>query len=213
MIHTTMAVTCESAKSPMYGPSCETLTPAEPTPESVAAVLAEHGWFTVGEQHYCPRHDPAMAGEQFRITSQDYLDLGRGVFVRCPPPEPGYGDFAISAIEVQLRDESQAALELENATARLGLARQALIKDGYFTASEVGDDIAPRLTEWLSHHCGRLEAAEKRAALFQATVKRARVLAVWWSGAPVDSELRSAARQLHDELDGPADEPEAGGPA
>ncbi|MXM66764.1 hypothetical protein GR925_25865 [Streptomyces sp. HUCO-GS316] len=39
---------------------------------------------------------------------------------------------------------------------RLELARQTLIADGYFTADEVGDDIAPRLAEWLIAHRARV---------------------------------------------------------
>ncbi len=47
----------------------------------------------------------------------------------------------------------------ENALERLRLAREALIRDGYFTADEVGPDVAPRIVEWLSHHRQQLEQA------------------------------------------------------
>jgi hypothetical protein len=40
---------------------------------------------------------------------------------------------------------------LGNARERLERARHALIEVGYFTADEVGDDIAPRITELVSH--------------------------------------------------------------
>jgi hypothetical protein len=51
---------------------------------------------------------------------------------------------------------------LRQAETRLKLARQVLIEDGYFSESEVGDDLAPRLVEWLAHHrygAGRPEEA------------------------------------------------------
>lgn len=47
---------------------------------------------------------------------------------------------------------------LQRQEARLNMARDILIRDGYFTADEVGDDLAPRLGEWLSHHRGRMVA-------------------------------------------------------
>lgn len=40
---------------------------------------------------------------------------------------------------------------LRNQEECLNLARQVLIENGYFRADEVGDDLAPRLIEWLSH--------------------------------------------------------------
>jgi chromosome segregation ATPase len=47
--------------------------------------------------------------------------------------------------------------ERDTATARLTRSREALTADGYFTASQVGADIAPRITE-------RLAAAAQQAA-------------------------------------------------
>lgn len=44
----------------------------------------------------------------------------------------------------------------ENYRTRLDLARRVLIEDGFFTADEVGDDIAPRLIEWMSVHRARV---------------------------------------------------------
>ena len=44
----------------------------------------------------------------------------------------------------------------ENMRTRLALARQVLIDEGYFTEDEVGDDIAPRMIEWLSAHRARV---------------------------------------------------------
>jgi hypothetical protein len=72
------------------------------------------------------------------------------------------------------RDRDEWERRPDNARTRLEYARQVLIKDGYFTADEVGDDIAPRLGEWLSHHRGRLDAAE-------AKIGRVAALARSWS--------------------------------
>lgn len=63
---------------------------------------------------------------------------------------------------------------VENQAERLSLARQALAGDGYFTAAELSDDVAPRITELLIHLRGRVEAAE-------AAVARARELAASWA--------------------------------
>ncbi|MFD1940545.1 DUF6085 family protein [Nonomuraea mangrovi] len=50
---------------------------------------------------------------------------------------------------------------------RLTLARQALQLDRYFTADEVGADVAPRIIERLSELRGRAEKAEDRLAADQ----------------------------------------------
>jgi hypothetical protein len=52
----------------------------------------------------------------------------------------------------------------ENALERLRLAREALIRDGYFTADQVGPDVAPRIVEWLSHHRGLIETLNAEVA-------------------------------------------------
>lgn len=49
----------------------------------------------------------------------------------------------------------------EHAHARLGLAREVLVDDGYFTDDEVGPDLAPRLVEWLVHHRGKADQAQR----------------------------------------------------
>lgn len=41
---------------------------------------------------------------------------------------------------------------------RLRLAREALIATGYFTADQVGDDVAPRIIELASHYTGDADA-------------------------------------------------------
>lgn len=43
-----------------------------------------------------------------------------------------------------------ARQQLRDAEARLKLAREALVATGYFTPDQVGDDIAPRITEMAS---------------------------------------------------------------
>lgn len=63
----------------------------------------------------------------------------------------------------ELREELvQQRGRADNAEARLDLARQALVADGYFTRAEVGDegspDIAPRITELAVHLRAELAA-------------------------------------------------------
>lgn len=53
----------------------------------------------------------------------------------------------------------------ENIRQRLALARQVLVDDGYFTDAEVGDDLAPRLVEWLAHHRGQIAELTRAFAL------------------------------------------------
>lgn len=50
---------------------------------------------------------------------------------------------------------------LQAAEERLNLARQVLVEDGYFTEDQVGDDLAPRLIEWLMAHRGRMTASTR----------------------------------------------------
>lgn len=115
--------------------------------------------------------------------------------------------FSVSAVEFRSRDgeivigytvdgEPLRGCDASCASgARLDLARAALVRDGYFTEPEVGDDIAPRLVEWLAHHRGRTAAAEDQrhqaeqllrecdAArdAAQAAIARVRALAESWS--------------------------------
>lgn len=63
---------------------------------------------------------------------------------------------------------AQLCPRADNAEERLRLAREALVRDGYFTADEIGDDIAPRLVEWLSHHRDRAEEAEAELTRLRA---------------------------------------------
>ena len=74
--------------------------------------------------------------------------------------------------EARVAAEQRAELAEE----RLALARHALLKDGYFTADEIGDDIAPRVTEVLSEIRDRLGRAEAELASAQARIDRLREL-------------------------------------
>lgn len=56
-----------------------------------------------------------------------------------------------------MADLTEVVRRCANAEERIGLARQALIRDGYFTADQVDDDIAPRIIELASHL--RIEAS------------------------------------------------------
>lgn len=52
------------------------------------------------------------------------------------------------------RKPSELVADMEE---RLRLARWALIATGYFKEHEIGDDIAPRITELASHYQGLVE--------------------------------------------------------
>lgn len=73
----------------------------------------------------------------------------------------------LSEVPPELLTEEQLG-RAENALERLRLAREALIRDGYFTADEVGPDIAPRIVEWLSHHRGLVEELNAELARLRA---------------------------------------------
>lgn len=60
-----------------------------------------------------------------------------------------YGPQYFSAAGAQLL--AQEIRRLQNQEERLNMARQVLVEDGYFREDEVGDDLAPRLGEWLIH--------------------------------------------------------------
>ncbi|MFJ1667370.1 hypothetical protein ACIOK4_13475 [Streptomyces bottropensis] len=71
----------------------------------------------------------------------------------CPEdcPECGSPIHDLDAVPAQhqpdVHPEEQQRTRADNAEERLRLAREALARDGYFTADEIGDDIAPRITE------------------------------------------------------------------
>ena len=51
-------------------------------------------------------------------------------------------------------------MKADFAAERLDLARRALLADGYFTADQIGDDVAPRITELLTHLRDRIADLE-----------------------------------------------------
>ncbi|MFM9590762.1 hypothetical protein ACKI16_29670 [Streptomyces scabiei] len=79
-------------------------------------------------------------GSHWHIPSDDYEKLQQG----RPDVHPAVAAWG------QCWDRA------ENYRTRLELARRVLIEDGYFTADEIGDDIAPRLVEWMSVHRARI---------------------------------------------------------
>ena len=74
----------------------------------------------------------------------------------------------------QILQSSGCTFDHAVAVERIKLARRALIEDGYFTADEVGDDVAPRISELSSHYRQRIEELE--AQLPQSKTMRIRVL-------------------------------------
>lgn len=58
---------------------------------------------------------------------------------------------------LELTDLEDVTRRCENAEARLRLAKDVLVKDGYFREDEVNDDIAPRIGELCSHMRQRLD--------------------------------------------------------
>jgi hypothetical protein len=85
---------------------------------------------------------------------------------------------------------------LDNADARLALCRTALLRDGYFTAEEIGPDIAPRITELASHLRQRAEQAE-------AAIARVRTLGDIWFREGAPGPTREAGRRIIAALDHP----------
>lgn len=67
------------------------------------------------------------------------LRTGHCTFIRLPTLQPPCEHWQPLPIDHGDR--------LRTAETRLELARQALIRTGYFTADQVGDDVAPRITE------------------------------------------------------------------
>jgi len=95
-------------------------------------------------------------------SSQESAERARG---RHIAEEHGQADTlaetdATDANETDWRQRAAAAGQqaaeltgrLSVARERIRLAREALVRDGYFRVDEIGDDIAPRLVEWLAHH-------------------------------------------------------------
>jgi hypothetical protein len=95
-----------------------------------------------------------------------------------------------------LREElAQQCERTDSAEARLDLARQALILDGYFTRDEVGDDrqpdIAPRITELSVHLHDRIETGLAALACVQALADKIREMpAAGWITDRLDAALK-----------------------
>ena len=90
-----------------------------------------------------------------------------GVDVAACTPIPAETLTRMSGVPPELLTEQQLG-RAENALERLRIAREALIRDGYFTADEVGPDIGPRIVEWLSHHRGLIEELNAEVARLRA---------------------------------------------
>lgn len=137
-----------------------------------------------------PPHQYSDGGQQAR-------EDGRAAFARSIGMSPlsSWNDMGDQIR--QIRDH------LGNAETRLKYAREALIKDGYFTADEIGPDIAPRLTEWLSHHRQYVENFQSRALAAQERIRG--ILAEFCNALGLDNDeaidVLAAARDMRQELD------------
>lgn len=86
---------------------------------------------------------------------------------------------------------------LRNQEERLNMARQVLIEDGYFRPDEVGDDLAPRLIEWLSHKRSTYRAPVEvdvrvdENALWRAILPRLEA----WSDERTRQQIQTAGMQ------------------
>ena len=47
----------------------------------IDSIIEEHGWTALGDELYCPEHNPAEAGEPVTISTE-YTELAPGVEVR-----------------------------------------------------------------------------------------------------------------------------------
>ncbi|WP_326768616.1 hypothetical protein OG978_32495 [Streptomyces sp. NBC_01591] len=79
---------------------------------------------------------------------------------------------AIRAIGCGEQEIAELRQRTENAEMRLQHVREVLLEDGYFTADEIGPDLAPRLGEWLIHHQGRTDQAEATATRVRDALHR-----------------------------------------
>src|SRR5690606_41968308 len=91
------------------------------------------------------------------IRGRDQPALERAEHPLCPLDQAEYAP----------TPRLDAVDRLKQAERRLALARDALLKDGYFTPEQVGPDIAPRITERVSSL--RAEVARLRSLSRLAT--------------------------------------------
>lgn len=147
--------------------------------------------------------DSTLGPDGLTDTERELKTITSALEAELSQPDPhALRDLATAAWRaLQTMPRHAVTPALLNAQARLALARQVLVEDGYFHPDEIGPDLAPRFAEWLSHHRNRTEAAE-------ATVKRARDASAYlrattptWGPAAdiIDAALNSPAA-----LDAPA---------
>lgn len=55
----------------------------EPMPTETQQDMAERGWVERDGKHYCPRHDPQIAGQMMQI-GLGYIEIAPGVWARSP---------------------------------------------------------------------------------------------------------------------------------
>lgn len=105
--------------------------------------------------------DEAKANYQFMVNraADEKLDGYRALGARAAAAE--------NEADRLRRSLAAAEQERDEAKARLGLARHALLRDGYFTPEQVDDDVAPRIIE-------RLAAAEGEVERLRSEVERLR---------------------------------------
>lgn len=105
-----------------------------------------------------------------------------------------------------------------NAEERLALARDAILRDGYFRPDEVGPDVAPRIIERLSALSSERDEWRERAYAAEAKTIVVRMMARQWAvvdqmtgdaASPDDAVLAGVGRELLAALDDtkPEDEP------
>lgn len=198
MITHRVTVTCERAAHALAG-ACPTLTPDDPSPETVEVALAEAGWSTRDGKHYCPRHDPDETGEHVTVTTAGYTHLGRGVWARVPwSPFP----VGISTIEVQMRTRT-----LEDLAAEQGVSPIESIDELAGPADVPPEEMDAFLAAIHERVDPQRDEIERRLRVATDTVARVRQLAITWSASPDGTLRQEASRILHETLDGPADEP------
>ncbi len=88
-----------------------------------------------------------------------------------PSKTPGRKDARLRPVDIPAETIAVLTAERDDARKRLELARQSLIEDGYFDPDQVGNDIAPRITEWLAHHRHKMRSLRAKLAKARAEIK------------------------------------------
>lgn len=176
-------------------------------------------------EHQVVPNPPVAQGASSAHTPREHAVDGGMVTFTEPMSEADYE--AVKALWLALHGKPGTAhllidqrIRADNAEERLRLAREALARDGYFTADEIGDDIAPRLVEWLSHHRDRASEAETDLAWQQSVnsdlrvenqargekLARVRELRDTWLVMTLEpGQVRRLLDEITHALDGPAD--------